>query len=101
MSRSQNKVYFLPCLAIKFAPCESGDFGLNSTWLGGLAPTVGRCSPNDGGCNLIIPTNFNITRRNNQSTINGVNVYIYGSFEISSWVSYFFHLSHAFLRLRW
>ncbi|CAF3132793.1 unnamed protein product [Rotaria socialis] len=76
--------------SITFAPSESGDFGLNSTWLGGLAPTVDRCSPDDGGCNLIIPTNFNITRENNQSTINGVNVYIYGLFEISSWASYLF-----------
>ena len=58
--------------------------------MGGLAPTFDRCSPNDGGCDLIIPDKFNITRRNNQSTINAVNVYIYGLFEISSWAGYFF-----------
>ena len=78
------------CLAITFVPCVSGDFGLNSTWLGGLAPTVDRCSPDDGGCDLIIPKDFNVTRTNNQSTINGVNVYLYGFFEISSWSSYYF-----------
>jgi hypothetical protein len=55
-----------------------------------LAPTFDRCSPNNGGCDLIIPNNFNVTRRHNQSSINGVNVYVYGSFEISSWAGYFF-----------
>lgn len=78
------------CLAITFVPCVSGDFGLDSTWLGGLAPTRDRCSPDDGGCDLIIPKDFNVTRANNRSTINGVNVYLYGFFEISSWSSYYF-----------
>ncbi len=85
-----SKLYFRPCLAITFVPSESGDFGLNSTWLGGLAPTLDRCSPKNGGCNLIIPDSFNITREHNQSTINAVNIYVYGLFEISSWAGYFF-----------
>lgn len=94
----KKKSYFYLCLAITFAPCVSGDFGLNSTWLGGLAPTIDRCSPNDGGCNMIIPQNFNITRTNNQSTINGVNIYVYGLFEISSWATYsFLYPIHFFI----
>jgi len=58
--------------------------------LGRLAPTLDRCSPNNGGCNLIIPYGINVTRNHNQSTINAVNVYIYGFFQISSSDSYFY-----------
>ena len=77
-------------LAITFVPSESGDFGLNSTWLGGLSPTLDRCSPTFGGCVLIVPAGFSVSRHHNQSTLNAVDVHIYGSFEIVSLGSYSF-----------
>ncbi|CAF4241286.1 unnamed protein product, partial [Rotaria sp. Silwood2] len=82
--------------SITFLPYQSGDFGLNATWLGGLLPTLDRCSPTDGGCVLIIPAGFKVTRYNNQSTINAVDVHIYGFFEISSSESYMFYYSMTF-----
>ncbi|CAF4738192.1 unnamed protein product, partial [Rotaria sp. Silwood2] len=82
--------------SITFLPYQSGDFGQNATWLGGLLPTLDRCSPTDGGCVLIIPAGFKVTRHHNQSTINAVDVHIYGFFEISSSESYTFHYSMTF-----
>ena len=83
-------LFFLKCLAITFLPNQSGDFGANVTWLGGLAPTFDRCSPLAGGCVLIIPREYDVVRYHNQSTINGVEVHIYGHFKISSWGTYSF-----------
>ena len=76
--------------AVTFVSSKSGDFGLNETWVGGLAPTFDRCSPNQGGCHLVVPPNINVTRENNQSTINAVNIYVHGLFEIASWANYWF-----------
>ena len=39
---------------------------------------------------LIIPREYSGARHNSQSTINGVDVHIYGSFKISSWGTYSF-----------
>ncbi|CAF4414581.1 unnamed protein product [Rotaria socialis] len=83
-------------LTITFVPYQSGNFGLNSTWLGELASTLDRCSPIYSGCVLFIPAHGNVTRHN-QSTINAVYVHIYGFFEISPWETYLFRYPMKFL----
>ncbi|CAF3699073.1 unnamed protein product [Rotaria socialis] len=83
-------------LTITFVPYQSGNFGLNSTWLGELASTLDRCSPIYSGCVLFIPAHGNVTRHN-QSTINAVYVHIYGIFEISPWETYLFRYPMKFL----
>ena len=39
---------------------------------------------------MIVPAGLNVKRHHNQSTLNAVDVHIYGSFEIVSWGSYLF-----------
>ncbi|CAF1167277.1 unnamed protein product [Rotaria sordida] len=84
-------------LSITFVSYQSGEFTLNSVWIGGLSPTFDRCSPTSGGCILFIPAGIKLTRYNNQSTINAFDVHISGIFEISSWDIYLFHYPIRFL----
>ena len=61
------ELFFLEYSSIVFLPNQSGDFGQDVTWLGGLSPTFDRWSQLANGCLLIIRREYNVVRNNNRS----------------------------------